>query len=488
MVFEGWGRAGAEESASRSGVQPAGASRKVAVLTFAAFFCYAVWIHFNFTSYQFISLSETAGMGLAYDVSVYANGVALLAAAALSKRLSGHVFDSGMMVAAAFLCTIGTLLSMTAGTLIVSNSVVEAAAGIMTGVGSAVVVMMLAFTMLSVKDSGVLCVFSFLLANAVSSFAQWLPALVLLVLVILMPIASMVCMLAVRVEVTVGEGAAETPGKPVEDLRAMMPLVVRACVFVFVVFSGMSVARLFAQASGAHADPAALLAATLAFGALLALSLRGEREGIRSVSMFRVVFLASLVGLFSVPLLEGSFDAAYGVVAVFNTLIRAFVLVIEYRVCVKTKLSPLVVFGIGECLKKVPTLIVRSLALVAPVGDFMAEPMVHIKLFIVAGIVLAFVYVLVFTEEHMVQLCATDAPASADDRAERAREELVVQYRLTERESEVLAHLCDARTASWIADKLFISPSTVNVHIKNIYRKCDVHSRQELLDLLEGLR
>lgn len=487
MVFEGWGRAGAEESASRGGAQPAGASRKVAVLTFAAFFCYAVWIHFNFTSYQFISLSETAGMGLAYDVSVYVNGVALLAAAALSKRLSGHVFDSGMMVAAAFLCTIGTLLSMTAGTLIVSNPVVEAAAGIMTGVGSAVVVMMLAFTMLSVKDSGVLCVFSFLLANAVSPFAQWLPALVLLVLVILMPIASMVCMLAVRVEVVAGDGVDES-GEPVEDLRVMMPLVVRACVFVFVAFSGMSVARLFAQTSGAHADPVALLAATLAFGALLVLSLRGECEGMRSVSMFRVVFLASLVGLFSVPLLEGSFDAAYGVVAVFNTLIRAFVLVIEYRVCVKTKLSPLVVFGIGECLKKVPTLIVRSLALVVPVGDFMAEPMVHIKLFVIAGIVLAFVYVLVFTEEHMVQLCATDALASADDCAERAREALVVQYRLTERESEVLAHLCDARTASWIADKLFISPSTVNVHIKNIYRKCDVHSRQELLDLLEGVR
>ncbi len=103
-----------------------------------------------------------------------------------------------------------------------------------------------------------------------------------------------------------------------------------------------------------------------------------------------------------------------------------------------------------------------------------------------AGVLLAFVYVLVFTEEHMVQLCATDAGAIDDGRAERCREALAERYRLTEREREVFGFLCDQRTAGWIADKLFISTSTVNVHIKNIYRKCNVHSRQELLDLLEG--
>ena len=112
--------------------------------------------------------------------------------------------------------------------------------------------------------------------------------------------------------------------------------------------------------------------------------------------------------------------------------------------------------------------------------------MVHIKLFVVAGVLLAFVYVLVFTEEHMVQLCVTDAAAVDDNRAERGKAALAEEFSLTERETEVLGHLCDQRTAGWIADKLFISTSTVNVHIKNIYRKCNIHSRQDLLDLLES--
>lgn len=36
-----------------------------------------------------------------------------------------------------------------------------------------------------------------------------------------------------------------------------------------------------------------------------------------------------------------------------------------------------------------------------------------------------------------------------------------------------------------IAEKLFISVETVRVHIKNVYRKVDVHSQQNLIDCFE---
>ncbi len=457
-------------------------------LMFAALFCYTIWIHFNFTSYQFMSLQETGGMGLAYDASVYANGAALLLCAALPRRLSDKVFESGTMVASAFLCSIGTLLSMTSGTIVVAGTGIEIVAGIMTGVGSAAVVMMLAFAMLRVSDSGLLCAFAFLLANLACSFIQWLPAIMLLVLVIIMPIATMACTFSIWCMPDKQSPALQehAKGDATDNLRVLMPLLIRAGAFVLASFAGLAVMRVFAQSVDARADATMLLLATLIFGALLAWSIRTKKTSLRCVALFRIVFLASLVGLFSVPFFEGNFDASYGIMTVFNTLIRALVFVVEYRVCVKTKLSPLVVFGIGECVKKVPTLVVRSAAMFLPISDFMAEPMVHIRLFVAAGILLAFVYVLVFTEEHMAQLCATDAAAAADNRAELRKATLASTYSLTERETEVLDYLCDQRTASWIADKLFISTSTVNVHIKNIYRKCSVHSRQELFDLLES--
>ena len=56
---------------------------------------------------------------------------------------------------------------------------------------------------------------------------------------------------------------------------------------------------------------------------------------------------------------------------------------------------------------------------------------------------------------------------------------------LTAREREVLSLLGRGRTATYIADELGISYNTAKGHIKNLYAKCGVHSRQELIDLLE---
>ncbi len=51
--------------------------------------------------------------------------------------------------------------------------------------------------------------------------------------------------------------------------------------------------------------------------------------------------------------------------------------------------------------------------------------------------------------------------------------------KLTDRESEVLSHLVDGKSYKMIADDLFISEETVRRHIKNIYKKLEVHSKSE---------
>lgn len=53
------------------------------------------------------------------------------------------------------------------------------------------------------------------------------------------------------------------------------------------------------------------------------------------------------------------------------------------------------------------------------------------------------------------------------------------QTNLTQRETEVLSHLCRGKSYKMIADDLFISEETVRRHIKNIYRKLEVHSKSE---------
>jgi DNA-binding CsgD family transcriptional regulator len=54
------------------------------------------------------------------------------------------------------------------------------------------------------------------------------------------------------------------------------------------------------------------------------------------------------------------------------------------------------------------------------------------------------------------------------------------QSNLTEREKEILQLLIKGNSYKEIAGVIFISVETLNSHIKNIYRKLNVHSRSEL--------
>jgi len=59
------------------------------------------------------------------------------------------------------------------------------------------------------------------------------------------------------------------------------------------------------------------------------------------------------------------------------------------------------------------------------------------------------------------------------------------QYGLTPRETEVLELLAKGRSLPFIQEELHISYSTANSHSANIYQKMGVHSKQELISLIE---
>ncbi len=58
-------------------------------------------------------------------------------------------------------------------------------------------------------------------------------------------------------------------------------------------------------------------------------------------------------------------------------------------------------------------------------------------------------------------------------------------YELPLRESEILLLLIKGRSTKFIPDALVISEYTAKTHVYNIYKKMDVHLRNELLDLHE---
>lgn len=63
-------------------------------------------------------------------------------------------------------------------------------------------------------------------------------------------------------------------------------------------------------------------------------------------------------------------------------------------------------------------------------------------------------------------------------------QELARTYGLSPREEEVLLLLAQHKTVGSIERELFIANGTAKTHIRHIYRKLDIHSRDELVDLL----
>ena len=87
------------------------------------------------------------------------------------------------------------------------------------------------------------------------------------------------------------------------------------------------------------------------------------------------------------------------------------------------------------------------------------------------------------------QATATQTAAAAPD-ARTPRERLVDwmadDRKLTQREIEVALLIATGRSKAVIAKKLFVSENTVRTHAKNAYAKLGVHSKQQLMDVLEA--
>ena len=69
-----------------------------------------------------------------------------------------------------------------------------------------------------------------------------------------------------------------------------------------------------------------------------------------------------------------------------------------------------------------------------------------------------------------------------------ACEQMAAHYRLTPREKEILHILAAGRSQTYVQQTLVIAQGTATTHINHIYQKLAIHSRDELLDLVEDWR
>ena len=86
---------------------------------------------------------------------------------------------------------------------------------------------------------------------------------------------------------------------------------------------------------------------------------------------------------------------------------------------------------------------------------------------------------------------AIDAPSGTSvspDAISLACARAAERFQLSAREAEVCEYLARGRSQAYIRDALYLSKNSVATYVRRLYTKLDVHSKQELIDLVEGLR
>ena len=97
------------------------------------------------------------------------------------------------------------------------------------------------------------------------------------------------------------------------------------------------------------------------------------------------------------------------------------------------------------------------------------------------------IFVFVVTQKAGEPIAEPQQAEPQDVSAQRKIDAAVQAWGLSQRESDVALLAYRNYSAQRMANELFISTGTVNSHLKHIYRKADVHSRDELIDALNRL-
>lgn len=264
-----------------------------------------------------------------------------------------------------------------------------------------------------------------------------------------------------------------------------------------------------------------VLTMAIIYGCILFSREIGLRPVYRSVMLVMAVFFMLLPVFTGVSSIEGTIAlTGYGT---FNLLIWILLADIAFNF----RFSSLAVFGIGWGMITLGVLL-GSLAGQVVTGFAPFAPQTVSLIALLATLAILISYMFVFKETDLIALTKPDdepgsgavAAGSAGTAAcsgtaangttegtagvaagaggsggepyrRRFQDrctEVAAEYGLSPKETEVMILFAKGRSSTRIQEELFLSRGTVTTHLRHIYQKMGVHSKQDFLDVIEGRR
>lgn len=207
--------------------------------------------------------------------------------------------------------------------------------------------------------------------------------------------------------------------------------------------------------------------------------------------LFPVSFTIVATGFLLLPFLSQEYQFAF---SVFTYLIFSIASMIMMMLCAteaaEHTFNPLAIYGIFAGFVYLFTRAGRMISSLSTYSiDFGFSQLLILALFVIYLLSIIMISTRVgssFTSrKSSFQKSEPDNKQTPPNTLEETCLAISTQYRLTPRESEILLYLARGRDVGFISNELVVSNNTIRAHCKAIYKKTGVHSRQELLSLIE---
>ncbi len=450
--------------------QASGASLPRVCWFFMGLGVYRAWIEVAFVG-SFVSYPQQYGSRSLFDVACV---IVLFALALLSRRVS-PLFEHRRLALGA-----GCLMALASGLGFLSIACTDLAASlglpasILGGAGLAVVILL--WSELYGCLSPVRIALYYALSQLVGAAVIWtlrgfaLPWLAVWTCVL--PFISLAMLFSAFKALP-----AEQRPRPIAGARFSFPVkpVILVCLYAFAF--GLQEANTYAF-TGPHSGFGLMVTAASVVVGIALLSRRIDFGTLYSVwlpALMMVSLVLSLVGAL------GSFWTSFFVSVSYGAA-ELFIMTMVGSLCHRYGVSAVWIFGIE-----------RGVRMLAMMAGRCFEPLAHG--WPVAGIVVAAVVVgtcIIFSERGTSANWGIVLYEEGDDLYRTARlnalgrrcAELGRAHGLTEREQEVLLLLAQRKSASDIERELCVAHGTAKAHIRHVYRKLDIHAREELFALV----
>ena len=329
-------------------------------------------------------------------------------------------------------------------------------------------------------------VLAFLTGAAAFVVVLYLPVGIAHVVTPLLPVISALCLNTLPVSDDDRDGVTE-PGAP---LPRGGRIFWRALVCVGVLGFAESLERsLFLEVSpidGTQTYRWVLLVAIIAAGAILLLASARKRGRAAITSVSHISMFAMALLFLLTPIVQGLGLAADLATMVCYALFYLLMWTLLAQIANAYRLPAHVCFGLGLGVAYAGCLVgTFAGSLLTSFVDMGWRLSCLLALCCAVLVLVSFLFIV--DDRTIVELVDADDERPATPRRFMLRcEQLAEERGLTPRETEVMVLVAKGRSAQKIQEMLGLSAGTVNTYLAHIYKKLDVHARQELLDLLES--